>query len=279
MRKIIALLVLACVASVAYWAFQENGPADPLHRVIQYVENGEISTFKARYTPEQIMEEHERDLIADNAHVYDSYETKFYPYLLMEVKYSQPDKRSREGFLLWSLTDGEMILNTTAWEKSHGYQDAIEAGATRNDFRIMQSLAKHRGAATTDQLEKELRVEKETFYTWVESALSKHLIVKKGNELQLHFQDPKFMVDPETKLSEGIVKKAYSYSQRVGKRYSQGQIEKISKAAFGDDFTVRNTTEVFLPAYKINVLNPDRSISSTWWNALTGKQITTRHGD
>ncbi len=279
MRKIIALLVVAAVLATAYWVYQEQGGGNPLAFLKQYVENGEVATFKARYTPEQLMETHYKELLANENHSFESSETKFYPYLLMEVKYTQPDKRSREGVLLWSLVDGEMVLNTSTWEKTHGYRDAIEAGANRNDFRLMQALAKSKGTANSEQLEKELHVDKEMLQSWIESAVAKHLIVKRGSEYQLHFQDPKLIISPETKMSEGLVKKPYSFSQRLSKRYSQNQIEKISKAAFGDDFTIRTATEVFLPTYKINVVNPDGSISSTWWNAITGQLIPTRIGE
>ena len=57
---------------------------------------------------------------------------------------------------------------------------------------------------------------------------------------------------------------------------SSSQIQKIAKAAFGDDFTVRNTTEVYLPVYSIEVLNPDGSTFTTYWNALTGDRMTSR---
>jgi hypothetical protein len=222
------------------------------------------------------MDANKKDLLVDNTHVYNAPETKYIPHVLMEVKYYQPDKKSREGVVLWNLVDGEMVLSTDTWEKTHGYEDAIESGATRNDFRIIHAIAKSKGGMTMDQLEKELHVEKDTLYPWVESALSKHLIVKKGNELQLHFQNPKLVPMPETKINEGLVKKPYTYAQRISRKYSVGQIEKISKAAFGEDFTIRNSTEVFLPVYQIHVLNPDGSIYTTVWNAVTGQKITSR---
>jgi len=48
---------------------------------------------------------------------------------------------------------------------------------------------------------------------------------------------------------------------------------KTAKAAFGDDFAIRKTTEIFLPVYSIVVQNPDGSHMTTYWNALNGKNI------
>lgn len=275
MRKTIFIFIVICILAGGFWLL--NGPGQFSGMVQQYVENGEFITLKAKFTPEQIMEAHNAELLVDDQHTFQEPDLKFHPYLLMEVKYSQQDKKSREGVVLWSLVDGEMVLDTETWEKTHGFEDAINADATRHDLKVMQALAKHKGTATLDQLQKELRVEKDGLAAWIESALSKHLIVQKGNELQLHFQDPKILVQPETKVTDWLVKKPYNHAQRVNSQYSNHQIQKIAKAAFGEDFTVRNTSEVFLPVYSIIVANPDNSTFTTYWNALNGQRMAPRY--
>jgi hypothetical protein len=275
MRKTFLLLISACLLVGAIWYFNSTDHISGF--VQQYVENGDFTTLKARYTPEQIMEINRKDLLVDNQHSYQDSGLKFHPYVLMEIKYTQPDKKSREGMMLWSLVDGEMVINTDTWEKTHGFEDAINAGATRNDFKLMHTLSKTRGAATFDQLQKELRIEKETLETWIESASSKHLVVQKGHELQLHFQDPKITIQPETKMTDWLVKKPYNHAQRVSGRYTLSQIQKVAKAAYGDDFAVRTSTEVFLPVYSIDVLNPDGSTFTSYWNALTGQRMPLRY--
>lgn len=274
MRKFILYLLGACVAVGALWLYQNHGHVKGI--VQQYVENAEFITLKARYTPEQIMGAHRQELLPDNQHAFQEPGLKFHPYLLMEVKYTLPDKNSREGMLLWSLVNGEMVLNTDTWEQTHGFEDAINADASRNDFRLMQALAKQRGSTSLEQLQKELHVEKETLDKWVDSALSKHLVIQKGNQVQLHFQDPKILVQPETKVTDWLVKKPYNHAQRISNTYSTQQIQKIGKAAFGDDFTIRNVTEVFLPVYSLEVLNPDGSVFTSYWNALNGQRIASR---
>ncbi len=243
--------------------------------ITQYVENGEILTLEARYTPEQIMAKHTRELMGDsNQRTYQDSTLKFYPYLLMEVKYIGPERRTREGVILWSLIDGEMVINTDTWEKTHGFEDAITVNASPKDFKILNTLAKHRGIMTIDQLQRSLQLESQTLTPWIESAKAKHLIIVRGNEVHLHFQNPRILVAPETKMNEWIVTKPYSHASRAPTKYTRKQIEKAAFAAFGTDFTVRNVREVFLPVYRIEMLNPDGSLLTSYWNALNGRRVS-----
>jgi len=245
--------------------------------VQQYVENGELVTLEAKFTPEQIMEIHRKELLITPQHSFRNSSIKFQSYLLMEVKYTQPDKKSREGVLFWSLVDGEMILDADTWEKSHGFEDAINAEASRTDFKLINALAKNKGSANIDQLQKEFHIEKDVLQSWINSATAKHLIIQKGNELQLHFQDPKILVQPETKIASSLVTKSYDYALRSPKKYSKKQVEKLTKAAFGDDFKIRSISEVFLPVYSIEVLNPDGSVRTSDWNARNGQIIQPKY--
>lgn len=271
MRKLMVISVAAAlVVGASYFLSHHDQFTSFVH---QYVENGEFVTLKARYTPEQIMEAHQKELLVDNHHSFQEPGLRYHPYILMDVKYAIQDKKSREGVMLWGLVDGEMVLNTDTWEKTHGFEDAINAEATRNDFKVMYALAKHNGSTSFDQLQKDLHVEKEMLQALLESALAKHLIVQKGNVVQLHFQDPMLPSQPETKFNDWFVKKPYNHAQKVSSQYSKNQIQKAAQAAFGDNFAIRRTTEVFLPVYNIEVLNPDGSTSTTYWNALTGQKI------
>ena len=268
--------VLLLVAAAGIWQFAAHKESFTGF-IQQYVENGEFITFKARYTPEQIMEAHQSELLADDRHQYQESGVRFHPYLLMDVKYSLPDKKSREGVLLWSMVNGEMVLNADSWEQTHGFEDAINADASREDFKVMLALAKNKGGSTLEQLQKELRVEKEPLYAWLDSAMSKQLVVQRGSEFFLHFQEPKILVQPQTKMNDWPVKKPYNYAQRISSRYSAHQIQKISRAAFGEDFAIRTLTEVFLPVYSIEVLNPDGSVHTSYWNALNGQRMPLRY--
>lgn len=265
------LFFLLLFAAGGGWLWQNNSQFR--HLILEYIDNGEFLTLEARFTPQQIMDTHRNDLLSDDKHTFAEPSLKFHPYLLIEAKYTAPDRKSREGVVLWSMVDGEIVLNTDTWEKTHGFEDAIRANATRQDFKIINVLAKFNGVATKDQLQRELHLDPDVFEPWVESAKGKHLVVQSGNLLQLHFENPKLITVPQTKINQWLVTKPYDHAQRVSAKYSQNQIEKIALAAFGNDFMIRNMTVVFLPVYGIDVINPDGSLLSTYWNALNGKRI------
>lgn len=275
MKLFSILIFFAALGGGGYWLWHHH---DPFRNFFaEYIDNGDFLTLEARFKPEQIMETHQKELLIDDQHTFDVPSLKFHPYLLLEVKYSTPDRKSKEGVILWSLVDGEMVLNTESWEKTHGFEDAIRANANRNDFKIMNILAKHNGITTKDVLQKELHLDPEHFEPWIESTKQKHLVIQKGNVLQLHFQNPKISVAPQTKINQWLVTKPYNHAQRIHAKYNQGQIEKVAFAAFGSDFTIRNVSTVFLPIYGIDILNPDGSILTTFWNALNGKRIHPKY--
>ncbi len=270
------MLVLLLSAAAGGWWFWNHNPVFR-NFLAEYVDNGEFLTLEARFTPQQIMESRSKELLPDDQHSYDEPQLKFHPYVLMEVKYITPDKKTREGVILWSLVDGEMVINADTWDKTHGFEDAIRANATRNEFKILNALAKNNGSLTQEQLSKELHLEHEIFESWVESARQKHLITQRGDLIQLHMQDPKILIIPQTKINQWLVTKPYNHAQRVKAKYDQGQIERVAQAAFGYDFTIRHAIEVFLPIYSIEVLNPDGSVLTSYWNALNGQRIQPKY--
>ncbi len=275
MRLITTLIIIGFLVFGSWWLWNHN--TEVREMVKQYVDTGEVLTLEARYTPEQIVEQNRSKLLQDDQHTLQEPTLKFYPYLLMDVKYVTPEKNTRETTVLWSMTDGEMVLNTDNWDSTHGFSDALEAEANPHDFKIMKALESNRGKLSRQDLLNKLHVESDVLDQWLASAKEKHLIVQKGNDYYLHFQNPKLNVSPQTKISQPLVTKPYNHAIRISKRYSRTEIEKIAKAAFGPDFTIRSSKEVFLPVYNIEVLNPDGSILSTQWNALNGQRIYSRY--
>ncbi len=268
------ILICAIAAGAGYWIVQNNPNA--LSVLEQYIDNGEILTFEARYTPERIMEQFGKEL-ALGERTFQRSELKYYPYAILDVKYSSPDKRTREGVLLWSLVDGEMVINCDTWDKTHGFEDAINAQASRNDFKILNALAKNKGKASMEQLQRDLQVEEDILQPWLDDSKAKHLVIQKGNEVQLHFQNPRILVVPQTCIAQSMVTKPYNHAQKVSRNYSFNQIEKTAHAAFGQDFKIRSKKELFLPVYSIEMLNPDGSVLTTEWNALNGQRMIPRY--
>ncbi len=270
MRSLNLVVCLALAAAGSWWLWENEHTRN---LIAQYVENGDFTTLEARYTVEQIMEQRQAELIGSTARTYYATDLKFHPYILMDVKYALPDKKTREGVILWSLVDGEMVLNTETWEKTHGFEDTINADANPEDFKLLNALAKNGGKMSRDQLQKTLSMDHDMIEPWLTSVKQKHLVLLNGNEVQLHFQNPKILVTPQTKITQWLVSKPYNHAQRVSKKYTPTQVKRISKAAFGSEFTIRHVQEVFLPVYRIDVANPDGSILTSYWNALNGQRI------
>lgn len=263
-------IAITTIAGISlWWIYNHTSLGD----VIQaYVENGEFLTLEARYSAEHLMQTQRAALLAGEKYVFQEPSLKFYPYLFMEVKYPQFNGKTKEGVILWSMVDGEMVLDTATWQQTHGFEDAINARANQSDFQILNTLAENQGNLGVTKLQLLLNVDDSTMKKMLESVLSKHLVVMRGNEVSLHFQNPQFHVTPNTKINQSLATKPYNYEQRVSKRYTQKQIESIAKAAFGKDFAVRNSKVVFLPIYRIDVLNPDGSWTTNFLNATTGQR-------
>lgn len=268
------LFTLCSLGAACYglWWVSETKP-ELKTKVEEILHAGSFNTLEVRYTANQIMDVQRRKLLKDNRHKFLEASMKFYPYVLMEVKYTVSDKKTREGVILWDLNDGEMVVNTKDWEKTHGFGDCITANTDRHEFRIIHVLASKGGSADRDTLSKTLHVENEVLDVWIENCRKKRLIVQSGNRYRLHLEKPLLKSIPSTKIDERLVTKPQRNAERVSSRFSLSQIEKLSRAAFGNDFAIRKTVDLYLPVHCIVVQNPDGSIHTSHWNALNGKRM------
>lgn len=272
MFRILSLVIT--VAGLGYGAFwvQTKHP-EYKAKALDLINSGSFHTLEARFTPQQIMEMNKKELLKGDKHKFLEPSLKFFPYLLMEVKFTMPNESTGEGIILWDLTDGEMVLNTQHWEKTHGFGDCISAGTERYEFRIINILSQRGGSIDRDGLSKCLQVDPSVMDLWVESCQKKKLIVQSGNNYRLHFQEPRLHVLPQTLLHDRLVTKSFKNAEKVSKRFSTSQIKKSAEAAFGNDFAIRSTMDVFLPVYSLTVQNPDGSMHTSYWNALNGKAL------
>lgn len=271
MRFFFALMTL-CAACYGLWHLYETKP-EMKNKVNELFNTGSFNTLEVRYSAAQIMERERRQLLKDSRHRYLEPSIQFYPYLLMEVKYPISDRKTKEGVILWDLTDGEMVKNTKDWEKTHGFGDCITANVDRQEFRIIQSLASKGGAMDRLSLQKTLHLESEVLDAWLDSCRRKHLIIQTGNRYRLHLEKPLLQTVPSTVIDERLVTKAHRNTERIHQRFSLSQVEKITAAAFGRDFAIRKTATLYLPVHTLTVQNPDGSIHTSHWNALNGKRM------
>jgi len=275
MRIIFSLVCLAALGYGFWWTSIYH--PELKGKVEEILDVGHFHTLEVRYTANQIMEAHRRELLKDNRHRYLEPVLEFYPYLMMEVKYSLNDERTHESVALWDMTYGEMVVNTKNWEKTHGFGDCITADTTAQEFKILNVLAKRGGAIDRNGLLKSLNVEHEILDGWIDSCRRKKLIVLSGNNYRLHLQNPRLHSVPETRIDEWLVTKPYKSAIRLSRRFSTSQIERTARAAFGQNFAIRKTTDVYLPVHSIVVQNPDGSVHTSHWNALNGKRLFHSH--
>lgn len=270
--RIVFTLICLCAACYGLWWLSSTQP-EVKSKVEEILNTGSFNTLEIRYTASQIMDANRKHLLKDNRHRYLEPSMKFYPYLLLEVKYTISDKKTKEGVILWDLIDGEMVTDTKQWEKTHGFSDCINANADLHEFKIINTLAYKGGSADREALIKTLHVENDVLDAWIESCRRKKLIVQTGNRYRLHLENPNLKILPTTKLDERLVTKPQRNAERVHSRYSLSQIEKMTRAAFGSEFAIRMTTDIYLPVHCIVVQNPDGSVHTSLWNALNGKRL------
>ena len=243
-------------------------------RIDQFLHTGTFHTLEIRYTADQIMQSHRKDLLKSNRHQFLEPSLKFYPYLLLEVKYPLSPYKTKESVMLWDLTDGEMVISTNRWEKTHGFSDCINAHVDLNEFKIIRALAEKGGFTDRESLSREVPVNPKLLDSWLESCRRKKLILSMDNHYRLHLENPRLKITPCTKLDERLVTKNYHRAECLPKRFSFDQIERVTQAAFGTEFAIR-TTIFYLPVHCIVVQNPDGSIHPSHWNTLNGKRLVS----
>lgn len=271
MRLIFSLLSLAGFCYGGWYAW-ENIPS--LKEVIsEKLSSPETYTLEIRYTADEIMRAQKETLLKNSEYKYLEPELLYYPYLLMNVKYTNERSTTSEGILIWGLTDGEMVTNTTLWTKTHGFEDCLLTHASKNDFKILKALVEKGGGIDREKLYHYFKIDADIVDEWIESCREKKLIVISGNKFRLHFENPRFEVLPLTSFEQPLVKQPIKLVAKVKKRYTIAQIQKLTQIAFGNDFAIRKTQEIYLPVYSIGIHNPDGSTRTVSFNALNGKML------
>lgn len=272
MRLIFSLLTCASLAAGGWYMWDALPPVREF--VQEKVNSNDFRTLEIRYTAEEIMRANKEDLLKNKGYSYLEPQILYYPYVLLDVKYSKDRATTSEGLLIWGLTDGEMVLDATSWEKTHGFEDCLLAKASKNDFKIIQALVENGGSIDREKLYHRFKVDYDILDNWLDSCRDKKLIVISGNKFRLHFENPQLGSKPITHLNQALVHQPARYTMRVKKRYSLTQIRRLTETAFGKDFAIRKVQEVFLPVYNIGIQNPDGSRRTVFFNALNGKEIS-----
>lgn len=271
-KKLLFLVVIGLLIAGGFWAVEERP------ELSQYVadfgqKETTTQTFELVFPPETIMQLRKKELLRSAEHSFGTSYVQFSPLLLLHVKYTPNQKQTEEADCLWDQSTAEMILDTSTFETTHGFEDCINAQASDEDFLILHALSKHSGSMNKDALAVELGIDSETLTGRLNSLRKKHLIVQKLDTVTLHFQTPLLKVVPKTKIVQRFVDKQIQKEARLAAKYSKSQIQKLAQDAFGADFAIRSSREVYVPIVVVVVQNPDGSQLKTLFNGVTGKRI------
>lgn len=270
MRLLFTLFTLASFGGGLYWLADKN--PDLKQKAEEFIDFRTTTALETRFDSMQVMEMHQKKLLREKGARYLDPELKFFPFLLMEVKYLDAKNRTKESLILWDLTDGEMVLDTKNWEKTHGFADCIISRATPQELKILHTLAN--STTTAENLEAKLSIEAPILKALLHSCERKNLIIQTENSgYRLHMENPKLTSEPKTNLHEQLTTRAHKKATRAKGHFKPSSVERLAKMAFGETFSIRTKSEIYLPIHRIVVQNPDGSIQTSHFNGLTGKEL------
>ncbi len=232
-----------------------------------------MDSLEIRHSAEQIMEENRKILLRKSGAVYLDPILKFYPYLLLEVKFTPSNNKTKEGIILWDLTDGEMVLDAEDWEKSHGFGDCMQMSVQDQEFKILDYISRNGKASDEAKMAEELKTETHVIDIWLKNCIRKGLVIASHDGYRLHLEKPCLARVPETKVKRRPVTHPYKASYKVPQQFSAAKVERMARVAFGKSFSVRRTSLIFLPVYNITVQNPSGSVHTSFWNATNGVRL------
>ena len=190
MRLLYTLFTLAVGGYGLYWVADKN--PDLKHKAEEILDFRTTSALELRYSAQQIMDNHSRDLLKEKGARFLEPELKFFPYLLMEVKYCDAKNLTKESLILWDLTDGEMVIDTHTWEKTHGFADCIGSKAQEHELKILNILSRRGGSADLGTLQAKLGVDLPVMEMMLKSCIKKNLIIPTdSDQYRIHLQNPK----------------------------------------------------------------------------------------
>lgn len=270
--RFLSYMVSVGVLFCMVWFVAETKP-EWKKKSLEILKSGFFHTLEVRYSAEQILDRAQMELNKDDSYLFLEPQLKFAPYILMEVKYSRADEATGEGVILWDLIDGEMVIDGQSWDKTHGFADCITSKATRDEFKILSLLANEGGYLDREEILQGLHVDEFVLESWLDSCRKKKLIVQSGNGYRIHLENPRLNIAPYTQFDTPLVTQGYKYAERLTRRFSPVHIKEVAESVFGNDFVIRDLVDVYLPIYVISLQNPDGSLSTSRWNALTGSPL------
>ncbi len=184
------LITLGTLGYGAWWLNDTQPQLQLKQRVLSQVSFGNVDAFEMRFAPHQIAAKERLKLVKQEEEGYSAPQLRFYPYLLMRIKFTTEQGATKEGVILWDRVKGEMVLDTKHWITTHGFADCIDAKASAHEYTLLATIEKHRGQADHATLTEALALERKQADLWIERCRQKKLIVKREETYRIHLEKP-----------------------------------------------------------------------------------------
>ncbi len=271
MRLISSLLTLAALGYGVFWLGKHH--PEVTQSVFSMVQGNENLALQPIYTPDQVIEKNSRLLTKGRSVLQGDPHITYVPLLRMDVKYADTSYTTGEGTLLWDLADGEMILDTSSWQKTHGLADCIRADASKQECKVLALVAKKGGMLGREGIKKGLRVDADLVDQWLDSCRQKKLLVPSGNGYRLHMHDPRFPTTPISLLDVPLTTYTAKKAKTAAQRFAPDDVTEFVVALFGSDFAIQSAEVVLLPVYSVTRETADGRLSTHFFNSLSGREI------
>ncbi len=269
------LFILTILGSLGYggWWLSESYP-EVTDRLIQWVPSRSFPSLEPRFTAQQIVDGQSRKLLKTQQQQLGAISLVYHPFLMMKVKFTRVNHTTGEGVMLWDLVDGEMVINTKTWEKSHGFSDCIQMRANVHELKILHLIARHKNQVSKETIFRDCNLNEAALDTYLNRLIKKKLVVCHQGIYRIHLETPNMVFTPTSELTFPLITKNAKRVEILKKNFTVSQITRLAQAAFGDDFGIRQTQEIYIPVYSLVVQNPDGSQQTTYWNGLTGNRVS-----
>ncbi|WP_213318779.1 hypothetical protein [Chlamydiifrater volucris] len=234
----------------------------------------QIFIIERSYSPEQVIE----NLKYKNQDLY--LEQCFFPYVLLKARYQKEvpsrsgDYEILEGVLLWSLVNGEVVLDTETWNCSQGFRECLISKADRHDMLIMQTLISMGGSMNREQLIERLASKNFHVAKSIKSCHRKKLIFVQGDRVGIPFRKFQPLTNCMTTMNRSLVSLMKPKgSIMIAEKHSEDDIRSLASKVFGKNFYVIDTKKVFVPAYRITTKGTDGSQRTEFINAINGRKL------
>ena len=240
------------IGSSLYFFFPEN----EWDFLKGYVENQEITSFELQHTLDEIALQQEEPQ--------GTISLKYFPCLLLDVKYSY-NGSTLEDKILWSLTHGEMVLNTQTWTLTHGFGELIQLGVNSEEVAALKHLAESHSPLPAEQ----------SPYPYALAALKKkHLVIESDGYYTIHMKDPFLSIPPRTRMVTPLVLRDYQQKKLFPKKFTTKQVKQIVKDYFKPlQLVVKKSHVIYLPVAELKRKNSDNSFTVHYLNCLTGNPV------